>query len=553
MPGTAEVLALEAAGCRVTVVSLTPPQTGAEDVTAARAEVLYPPQPVVQELPRRFPPDDAGWRAMIARAASGQASGAPECAAWYFAGALHRRGVQLVHVAGGKAALRAAVLLRQSGLACSFAAGAALAAEGEMTEWLAAADLVMASSDAAAAALREAHPQSAGKVVTVRPGIDASRYPAALCGGAGAMRVLFSPGDAGTAAVMESMNRLHALGLEAELMLAAHQSAAEMKRQLAAADVYVHGGGSENGLLEAMAAGLPVVSLAEEAGEPLHEGRTGWQVPGGDPAALTARLATLAEQPALRSSAGQAGLDRVQAHFSLGRRAARMVEEFRRVLEGRFAPAVTARDAGVLCLLESWPAPGTDALLAEELRFLSAQPAVDLLAARLGNATTAPPAGMEFLPDALVLEYTWQQHPELAAKTLALRSVCPEVNGEDFLLHARRAVFLASQCAARGWRHVHALRSTTLLTAWLLRRIAGITASATLEPGHALPASALTPLASAFRFGSSADPAFASASIAPVLHPAPPAAKKRLFSSAPAPVAVHVPDQWTAWLRMARV
>ncbi len=554
LQGTAEVLALEVAGCRVTAVSLSPPVFGAEAETgaAARTEVLYPPQPVVLELVRRFPPDDAGWRAMAARAVSQDASGVTECLAWYFTGVLRRRGVQLIHVAGGKRALRTAVLMRQSGMAFSMAAGPSLAADAEVSAWLRAANLIMASGDAVAAALCEVQPEAAGKIVTIRPGIDASRYPAALCGGSGAMRVLLSPGESGTPVATDAMGQLHALGLEVELSVLTPQSAAETKRQLASADVYLHGGCSESGLLEAMAAGLPVVSLVP-AGEALHEGRTGWQTEGNDPAALTARLAALAEQPAMRSAAGQAGLDRVQTHFSLGRRAARMTEEFRRILEGRFSPALINKEAGVLCLLDAWPLPAGDALLGEELRFLSVQPAVDLMAARLETTVTAaPPAGMEFLPDAPVLENSWQQHPELAGRAMSLRSTCPEVNGEDFLLHARRAVYLASLCSERGWRHVHAMRSNMLLTAWLLRRIARLNASAVVELGHALPVSALALTASAFQFGSSADTAFTSAGIGNDLQPTIPPAKKRLFSAPPASSAVDVEGLWKRWLGMAR-
>jgi Glycosyltransferase Family 4/Glycosyl transferases group 1 len=550
-PAAAEVLALEAAGCRVTLVALRGPRTvvRGEPACGWRAEVIHPPSPAVRELPLRFPPDDPGWQAMAARAPEEAA------AAWYFAGALQRRGVQQVHVPGGVPALHTALLMRSAGLPFSFTADAEIQEAALLLPSLAAADLILAPSESVATALRVMAPEAAARVQTIPPGLDASRYPAALCGGPGVLRVLYSPGENGSHAIHAAAEQLHARGIEMELTILDRSSVSDAarKRLLAVSDVYVHAGGGTTGLLEAMAAGLPVLGVSGSDRECIEDERTGWLLPVADPGALTERLALLADDPALRSAAGHAGLERVLSSYSLGRRAARLTGEFRRLLEGRFAPAGVVRPASVLCLMESWPPDAGDQVLTSELRFLAGQPGVELLAARVSHPDSPPPAGMEFLPDAAVIEQTWQQESALAEKALALRAVCPSVDGEDFLLHARRAVYLATLASVRGWSHVHALRSGMLLTVWFLRRLCGLTASAAIEPGSPLPAAALPALAAAFAFGSSPAPG-AIAPFEDLLHPAPPAPRRRgLFSSpAPLPPSVDVPAIWRRWLQLAR-
>jgi glycosyltransferase involved in cell wall biosynthesis len=69
-------------------------------------------------------------------------------------------------------------------------------------------------------------------------------------------------------------------------------------------------------ILEAMAAGRAVVATdIRGCREEVVEGETGFLVPVGDAETLAARLETLAADPALRERMGQAGLQRVAAHF----------------------------------------------------------------------------------------------------------------------------------------------------------------------------------------------------------------------------------------------
>jgi glycosyltransferase involved in cell wall biosynthesis len=87
------------------------------------------------------------------------------------------------------------------------------------------------------------------------------------------------------------------------------------------ADVFVLASLSEGmpvSILEAMAAGLPVVASAVDGlEEVVVDGKTGFLTPPSDAAALAARLRRLIEDPSLRSALGRAGRKRAEEHFSL--------------------------------------------------------------------------------------------------------------------------------------------------------------------------------------------------------------------------------------------
>jgi len=111
----------------------------------------------------------------------------------------------------------------------------------------------------------------------------------------------------------------HELGLDGAVEFAGEVPDARL--HLEDADVFVLSSLSEGmpvSILEAMAAGLPVVASAVPGlEEVVLEGQTGFLVPPGDAAALAARLGQLADDPGLRSSFGAAGRARAEEHFSL--------------------------------------------------------------------------------------------------------------------------------------------------------------------------------------------------------------------------------------------
>jgi glycosyltransferase involved in cell wall biosynthesis len=595
-----EMQALEAAGFRLTVASLAVPDDCFQRLRppALKAEILYPPPRAMREMLRSGPPQDASWRAMTGVAAEHAKKYPPdivtpglERTAWLYARELRRRGVQHVHVRS-PAALPAALYLKRAGLPFSFTVESVSSGEDArddlLRELLEEAEFVAAAGESTRAALTAKAPEAADKIHRVYPGIDASRYHAALCGDAGILRLvcIAAPGqEPHISLLLDAMAKLNEAAIDAELCIAGDgpwrtsvkQEMAllslnghlrfcrmpdheEAKRLLAASDVFIHldaAGGAELSprIMEAMATGLPVVALAQPGTEELiADGKTGWLV-SPDVEALAERLAILAGDPALRAEAGHAGLERMQEVFSLRHTARPLADQFRKSIAGRFAPAMASQAAGVLCLLENWPYDSADVILTDELRFLQGQAGVDLMAANAGpvDAMRMPPESMEFLPDGAVLESVWRQESGLADRAASLRNACPCTPGEEFFLAARRAVYLAALQSARGWTHVHALRSSTALWAWLLHRLTGISLSAALEPGHAQAPETLTEIASAFSFGSVADGRIAG-NIPNVLHPALAAGSRRLFGLLPA--SKQAPEDpatvWSRWLNQAR-
>jgi glycosyltransferase involved in cell wall biosynthesis len=102
---------------------------------------------------------------------------------------------------------------------------------------------------------------------------------------------------------------------------------------LAALDVFVLSSdweGMSNALLEAMAAGLPVVATAV-GGTPevVVDGVTGLLVPPHDPISLAEAIVRLLDAPDLRRQMGQAGRERVKKSFTVER----MVEQTQTLYE----------------------------------------------------------------------------------------------------------------------------------------------------------------------------------------------------------------------------
>jgi glycosyltransferase involved in cell wall biosynthesis len=89
-------------------------------------------------------------------------------------------------------------------------------------------------------------------------------------------------------------------------------------------------------LIEAMAAGVPVVSTASDGVlDIVVDGESGLLVPPQDVAALERAVLRLLASPELRSRLGMAGRRRVEQLFTAERAVARMVELSRRVMQRR--------------------------------------------------------------------------------------------------------------------------------------------------------------------------------------------------------------------------
>ena len=134
-----------------------------------------------------------------------------------------------------------------------------------------------------------------------------------------------------------------ALGLEKAIWLAGNRD--DIPALLGAVDVFVLpslGEGISNTVLEAMAAGLPVIAT-RVGGNPelVIEGETGYLVPVGDPAALAAAMLPLLDDPARRRALGDAGRCAVRARFDWSRTVAGYLAVYDEVL-GRVGTADNA-------------------------------------------------------------------------------------------------------------------------------------------------------------------------------------------------------------------
>jgi glycosyltransferase involved in cell wall biosynthesis len=126
--------------------------------------------------------------------------------------------------------------------------------------------------------------------------------------------------------------------------------------------------GLSNSLLEAMAAGKPVVATAV-GGNPeiVEDGVTGFLVPANDPASLAAAIERLVASPGLAAELGRAGQARVAAEFTPERLVERTTELYRRLLrESRRGPR--RRSSRRPSEVPAWPlaAPLTEDELSEE-------------------------------------------------------------------------------------------------------------------------------------------------------------------------------------------
>ena len=113
----------------------------------------------------------------------------------------------------------------------------------------------------------------------------------------------------------------HQLGLDEQVQLLRSVPPAEVARQLAWADVFLHAATSEgfcNAVIEAQAHGVPVVcSDADGLPENVAHDVTGLVVPRRDPKAMAEGLTALAADATMRARMGTAGPERVKHHFQL--------------------------------------------------------------------------------------------------------------------------------------------------------------------------------------------------------------------------------------------
>ncbi len=131
------------------------------------------------------------------------------------------------------------------------------------------------------------------------------------------------------------------LGLRARLTFVGWQPPERIPTFYAAANLFVFPSrdeGMPNAVLEAMAAGLPVVATAIAGNEELLTPQTGRLVPPGDADALRATLHTLLPEAEVRQTLGAAARQRVLAHYTWDA----VAEQYEALLERIVSPSAPA-------------------------------------------------------------------------------------------------------------------------------------------------------------------------------------------------------------------
>ena len=258
-------------------------------------------------------------------------------------------------------------------------------------------------------------------------------------------------------------------------------------------------------ILEAMASARPVVSTCL-AGIPelVVDGQTGMLAPPGDSTALAHALEQLLRDPELRLRFGHAGRARIEQHFRIEQTVAPLVEMLERSCSRRPAGDVSASRSAtessrrashseaataIAYVIDRWPDRELP-LLERELEEMKRRnvpilPFVCELnsSARLTGAVERVAPSLEFLPDAMVLEAEWRTNPALAQQLEEDRAQqSSRAPGAIFLRQARFALVLRKLIQEKNVSHVHATSSRALVCALMLKKLLGVTVSATIEP-----------------------------------------------------------------------
>jgi glycosyltransferase involved in cell wall biosynthesis len=277
-------------------------------------------------------------------------------------------------------------------------------------------------------------------------------------------------------------------------------------------------------ILEAMASARPVVST-RLAGIPelVVDGQTGMLAPPGDSTALAHALEQFLRDPELRLRLGHAARQRIEQHFRIEQTVAPLMElledavrnhrnmDFQSVRPAGLKPAqsktaenISAGHTGkmpmfqatrkIAYLIDRWPDHELP-LLERELEEMKRR-SVPILpfvcelnsSAKLTGTMERVAPSLEFLPDAMVLEAEWRTNPALAQQLEEDRAQqSSRAPGAIFLRQGRFALVLRKLIQDKNVSHIHATSSRALACALMLKKLLGVTVSATIEPRSELP------------------------------------------------------------------
>jgi glycosyltransferase involved in cell wall biosynthesis len=248
---------------------------------------------------------------------------------------------------------------------------------------------------------------------------------------------------------------------------------------------------------EAMASARPVVST-RLAGIPetVEDGETGFLVPPGDIDALAGALGKLMRDHHLRLRFGAAGRARIEEHFQIETTVVPLLELLERrdhSLSRPRSPVTHFSTKQIGYLIDRWPDKRLPMLETELLDLERRNIAVTGFVCRIADEPHLTPVmeqlatRLEFLPDAMAIEAEWQANSELARKLENDRANEEHrAPAEIFLEQARFALALRKPIRERNISHLHATSSRALLCGLLLKKMLGVSLSATIEPKPAL-------------------------------------------------------------------
>ena len=313
--------------------------------------------------------------------------------------------------------------------------------------------------------------------------------------------------------------KIEQLGLSSRVNLLGSLSQGAVLEKLQAADIFALASTTDaqgatdvfpTVILEAMASARPVVST-RLAGIPelVVDGQTGMLASPGDSTALAQALEQLLRDPELRLRFGDAGRARIEQYFRIEHTVAPLVQMLDRSCSRR--PAGDPNDsrssllAGtesnrrrashseaateIAYLIDRWPDHELP-LLEREIEEMNRRnvPVLPFVcelnsSARLTGAMERVVPSLEFLPDAMVLEAEWRTNPALAQPLEEDRAQqSSRAPGAIFLRQARFALGLRKLIQEKNVSHIHATSSRALVCALVLKKLLGVTVSATIEP-----------------------------------------------------------------------
>jgi glycosyltransferase involved in cell wall biosynthesis len=245
-------------------------------------------------------------------------------------------------------------------------------------------------------------------------------------------------------------------------------------------------------ILEAMASARPVVSTTV-AGIPeaVVNKETGLLVPADESGLFADALEILCRDGQLRARYGSAGRARIEGNFQVETTVRPLVELFEKQRHAQ-TPADSARTPSsqkmIAYLIDRWPDYASPSIETELTELRNRNRSVTAFVCEFGSDRRLT-AGMkrlalqlEFLPDAMAIEAEWQANRKLV---LALEddraNETARAPVDLFLRQAHFAITLRRMFAQKNISHVHATSSRALICGVLLKKLLGITLSASIE------------------------------------------------------------------------